>query len=834
VADLPAPQPPFGGRYRIERELGSGGMATVYLAHDVRHGRDVALKVLRPELAALLGDRFHREVETTARLQHPHILPLFDSGEADGRLFYVMPRVADGSLRDRLDREGRLPIAEAVRLVREAASALDHAHTRGILHRDVKPENILLSGGHVLVADFGIARILDQQGGDRLTETGMALGTPAYMSPEQALGEEVGPAADQYALGCLAFEMIAGVVPFTGANARALLARRLIEDPPSLATLVEGVPDHLARAVTRALAREAGGRFASVAAFADALVTPTLPLAPAPTAPVAPERSVTVLEFVNMSGNASHDWLSTGIAETVAVDLQRVSGVRVIPAGPKTETITGPRATEVGRALGARWVVSGAFQVAGNRIRITPQFHDTGAGTILGATKLDGNLDDVFVLQDRIVAELLRTIDVAPTAGEVDEIERPETAEIEAYRSYASGRQCFNRFGDKAFVEAVGHFERAIAVDPGYALAHAGLGSIHVFRFIATTDPADLTAGITRLARAVELDPDRAEPHQWLAYAYTRANRLEEAVAAGVRATTLEPENALAHYFLAVARCVLADQRRDYDQLLAAAENFRASIAAEPAYLMSHSGLTMLYLNAGQYEDARRVLDESTVLERSGRPRGPVILGAAAFASLRLALREGRVDDAEREVGDLLHRLERTEHVYTSLYQGLTLLARAELAARRSAWDRAVADCLHARELAERHQRRLGMGHLYLRAELGLAKAQLGLGDRREATRHFEAARAVFEHPGDWDLGWGFELSEATDWIEIASYHAAAGDAPRAAAAIGEAVDRGWGDFRSLEHDPAFATVGRHPLLEPLRRCVESRPPIPGNSVGGR
>ncbi len=260
-------------RYGIERELGQGGMATVYLAHDVRHDRPVALKVLRAELAAVIGaERFLAEIRTTANLQHPHILPLHDSGEAGGAVFYVMPYVEGESLRDRLTREKQLPIGEALGIAAEVADALGYAHERGVIHRDIKPENILLQRGHALVADFGIALALTKIGGGRLTETGMSLGTPAYMAPEQAMGErDITPKADVYALGCVLYEMLLGEPPFTGPTAQAIVAKVLTEKPGPIASRRERVPEHVEEAVSTALEKLPADRFASAAEFADAL-----------------------------------------------------------------------------------------------------------------------------------------------------------------------------------------------------------------------------------------------------------------------------------------------------------------------------------------------------------------------------------------------------------------------------------------------------------------------------------------------------------------------------------------------------------------------------------
>ena len=274
---MPTPIVPFGAalasRYTLEREVGRGGMATVYLAQDTRHRRRVAIKVLQPELAAVLGaERFLREIEIAARLSHPHILPLHDSGEVDGHLFYVMPYVEGESLRARLDREHQLPVDDAVRLAQQVASALDYAHRRDIVHRDIKPENILLQEGHALVADFGIALAVSAAGGERLTGTGLSLGTPYYMSPEQAMGERnIDARSDIYALGCVLYEMLAGEPPFTGPSAQAVVARILTEQPRDLTAIRESVPRPLERAVGKALARIPADRYSTAARFGEAL-----------------------------------------------------------------------------------------------------------------------------------------------------------------------------------------------------------------------------------------------------------------------------------------------------------------------------------------------------------------------------------------------------------------------------------------------------------------------------------------------------------------------------------------------------------------------------------
>src|SRR5262245_16596915 len=264
----------LAGRYTIERELGSGAASMVFLARDERHGRSVAIKVLAPEPGSGLGtDRFQREIETVARLHHPHILPLFDSGTADGVFWFAMPHVAGESLRQRLQREGQLPLEDALNVACEVADALNYAHSNGVIHRDIKPENILLSSGHALVADFGVARVLQEASeATQLTGTGVSLGTPHYMSPEQSAAQrDLDGRSDLYALGCVLFEMLTGRAPFVGPNIQSIVAQHLTAQPPAIQTLRSTVPQHVADAVQRTLAKAPADRFASAAKFAEAL-----------------------------------------------------------------------------------------------------------------------------------------------------------------------------------------------------------------------------------------------------------------------------------------------------------------------------------------------------------------------------------------------------------------------------------------------------------------------------------------------------------------------------------------------------------------------------------
>jgi serine/threonine protein kinase/tetratricopeptide (TPR) repeat protein len=427
------------GRYRVQRELGEGGMATVYLADDLKHRRQVAVKVLRPELAAALGaDRFLREIETTASLRHPHILPLFDSGDEQGVLFYVMPFVEGQTLRDLLDRERQLPLEDALRIVGSVADALSYAHGRGVIHRDIKPENILLENGHAVVADFGIAHAVSESGGDNLTRAGMVLGTPLYMSPEQANGESVDARSDIYSLGCVAYEVLAGTPPFNGPTALVVMARHALDPVPALRTTRPGVPLPVAEAVERALEKTPADRFETIQGWHDALLRPSGPVAP--TSPEASgsagasephaesglsfslsdRPSIAILPFKSMGTDSDQGFLADGIRFGIQATLVQLSGLFLVNAS----TLNLYRGKEmpaavVGDELSVRYVLEGAVQQVGARIRVTVQLTDVETRRTIWAERYDRLVEDVFKLQDEITGEVISSLNVKLLSGEL-------------------------------------------------------------------------------------------------------------------------------------------------------------------------------------------------------------------------------------------------------------------------------------------------------------------------------------------------------------------------------------------------------------------------------
>jgi serine/threonine protein kinase len=500
-------------RYHLEREMGAGGMATVYLAHDLKHDRPVALKVLRPELAASLGpERFLAEIRTTARLQHPHLVPLFASGEAGGFLYYVMPLIEGESLRARLDREKRLDVDAMLAIARPVAQALAYAHDRGVVHRDIKPENILLSGGQPFLTDFGIARAVTVAGGERLTATGLAVGTPAYMSPEQALGDEaVDARSDIYSLGCVIYEMLSGVPPFTGATAQALLARRLTGPPPHL-TDVSSALDEVVR---RSLATAPQDRFATAVALADALTE-------AVRKPATPELSIVVLPFENLSPDPDNAFFADGLTEELIADLSKVRALRVIwrtSAMQFKATTKGIPA--IAQELNVRYVLEGSVRRAANSLRVTAQLIDATTDAHLWAEKYTGTLEDVFDILERVSREIVAALKIALAPGERAAMAAPKPiADVRAYDYYLRARHQLWNLNEATLRQAIRDLEAALEIVGESAVLYAGMGSFYWQLFYMGFDPTEATLARVRecAARAMELAPDSPHGHRLLGF----------------------------------------------------------------------------------------------------------------------------------------------------------------------------------------------------------------------------------------------------------------------------------------------------------------------------
>ncbi len=570
-------QAALADRYAVEHELGSGGMATVYYAQDLRHERPVAIKVLRPQLAAALGpERFLREIKTTARLHHPHILALHDSGEADGFLYYVMPLVEGESLRDRMTREGQLPLDEAVQITREVADALSYAHSMGIVHRDIKPENILLESGHALVADFGIARAVSEGGGDRLTQFGLAIGTPAYMSPEQASAEpRIDGRSDIYSLACVLYEMLSGEPPHTGPTPQAILARQLTDELRSLSAVRSSVGPGLEAAIRRALAPAPADRYATATEFQAAVSAEVSPvrrsiqtlravrkrtvrmalvgagvLAAGLIAAVlvrgvivreaqAGERPVTLAVFPFRASGTEASALGEGTADLLAAALDGTVGMTVAdPVGlwrslrrSNDTALDAPELDEalaLGRRIAAPYFLLGSITSLGGQISTSVRVYDS-TGTVVATIDAAAPAESLSYAVNRLAIDVVASLWKRDTLPTVPVIENFATTSIHALQAYLEAKSLKRR---GLFREAEQAAQRAVERDSTFALAHMELFEIRSMVLYLDAQPY---IGLTPIIEAAMRHRDRLTPRNRLRVEAARAMDATE----GVRAAAL-------------------------------------------------------------------------------------------------------------------------------------------------------------------------------------------------------------------------------------------------------------------------------------------------------
>jgi len=683
-------------RYAVERELGRGGMATVYLAEDRKHGRKVAIKVLRPGLAASLGaERFLREIGIAAQLAHPHIVPLIDSGEANGMLYYVQPFVPGGSLRERLDAEKRLAVKETLRIAQEVGAGLDYAHRNRFVHRDVKPENVLFADGHALLADFGVARVYSASETESVTDAGIAVGTPEYMSPEQASGEpNIGSASDVYSLACVVYEMLTGEPPVRGVGARATLAKQVTDVPRPVRALRPDAPAHIERTLARALAKDPGERFPTVAEFVAALQHEQ---PGAGTIGSVIGRSIAVLPFVNASPDRENEYLSDGITDELINALAKVDGLRVASRTSVFALKGKPQDVRaIGALLGAAWVLDGTLRRSGDRLRITAQLSSTEDGQLLWSERFDRTLADVFAIQEEIARTIVDTLRVAPLAAFAAPSPKRHTENITAYGLYLRGRYAWNTRTQEGITEAIRYFEQAIAEDPRYAPAYTGLADSYAlqldYRSVPVAEGFALAKQYARKAleldetvaethaslawslfiydwdwegagrefrRALELDPRYATAHQWYAFWLTARGRLDEALVEAHTALELDPAS------VSIRRSVgwIYYYARRYDQ---ARYHMARAVAMNPTAAETYRVLGLLLAQQDQWAEAERVLRE-----------GMTLPGAATYTAAALGYvlaRAGKRAEAEALLAEL-EAQRRSDYVspvaFATLYLGL-------------------------------------------------------------------------------------------------------------------------------------------------------------------
>jgi len=662
----------LAGRYEIEREIGQGAFATVYLARDARHERRVALKVLNADPGSETGElRFIREIRVLARLQHPNILPLHDSGHVEALLYYLMPYVSGETLRIRMSRERQLAVDAAVRIACEVADALAYAHGQGIIHRDIKPENILLSGGHAVVADFGIARAIDVGGIQQLTRTGMGgPGTPAYMSPEQLMGDrELDGRSDIYSLGCVLYEMLVGKPPFVGKEG---FVKRFTEPPSRPSASRKDTPAWLDAVVNKMLERNPAERYGNAGdlvrvlsaqtAFEPAPVTASVsgqissgPIrsdsrqyqTPVTTTAVVREveqPSIGVLPFANMSADPDNEYFSDGITEEILNALTRIPSLKVA-ARTSSFALKGKSLdiSEIGRRLNVKNVLEGSVRRAGSRVRITAQLVNATDGYHIWSERYDREVQDVFEIQEEVARTIVDRLKVKLTASQDAALGKRHTENIEAYELYLRGRHCSYRWNISGMMQkALEYFEAALSKDPGYALAYHGLADVYsILGLYAFLPPvAVVEKAMAAATRAVELAPELAEARTSLGFVQLLDLDWQAAKSTLLRAIELNPRYAQAHNFHAWLLSTL-------DKPAEAAESARIGQELDP-FLPATNGVAALVSYHGRRYD-QAIRESERALERD--PTSALSLLCISMAHAAKGAYKEAIIHAERGVG---------------------------------------------------------------------------------------------------------------------------------------------------------------------------------------
>lgn len=720
-------------RYDVQRELGRGGMATVYLARDLKHRRQVAIKVLSADLASTVGaERFLREIEVAARLHHPHILPLYDSGDAEGLLFYVMPQVEGESLRDRLNREKQLPVDDALQIAREVADALSYAHTHGVVHRDIKPENIHLESGHAVVADFGIAKAVSTATGDSLTATGLAVGTPAYMSPEQAAATgDIDGRSDLYSLGCVLYEMLTGKPPFVGPTTASIVSQHLTLDPTDVSALRPAVPGWVAAAVRRSLAKTPADRFNPVAQFAEALREPVSAGAAPPRAvPSATRRgavvavtivvaavaiwlgvrkgstatpvvkSLAVLPLRNLSAAPSQEYLVEGIHEALIGELGRISGLdvrgRTSAMAFKGTTKTLP---QIARELHVDALVEGSVFPAGDSVRVDVRLMALNPERQLWTESYTRDIRSVMAMMGDVTRTIAQEVRVRLTPQEASRLARVHSVNPEAQEHYLRARQLLYRRDREGILGSITELLAAIRADSAYAPAYATLASAYELALGYQYAPVDSY------------------------YAYDA-----RALAAANRAIDLDSllaEGYAARGYLGLYTGAPSD---------AAELDLRRAIALKPSYAEAYGWLAQLIAPQGRLREALAAVDQAIALD----PLAPGMRVARVSTAVQSDSAELLLD-AARQALSLFPRLEYFLASYEAV--ALLLLGRpSECVSVSGAIASIKAMCLHS------------------------------LGRRREAESQIRTAIAAWNaNTGDWFFlpsyyAWSGRPDETLEW----------------------------------------------------------------------
>jgi TolB-like protein len=542
-----------------------------------------------------------------------------------------------------------------------------------------------------------------------------------------------------------------------------------------------------------------------------------------------------VLDFTNISGSADADWLSGGIAETVSVDLKRIADIKVVGSdAPSRQRINAMRASggvldatraiQIGRTVGARWVVWGGFQKAGERVRLTPHFADADTGVGTDADKIDGKMDDIFALQDRIVTSLTELLRIQLSADERAQIERPETTNLSAYEYYAKGSRAFQLFGTKSAKEADEYFRKAIAIDPDYALAHVGLGSLLMPKYIASGRREDLDEGVASLVRAMELDPSYGEPYVYLAYMYLRQYRYDDALEAARGAIERDPGGYFGYYLLGISYASYALSTGKLDELPKAVRPLLRSRALYPHFHPAHMALGEIYTVRGLDGHAIRMLDEAVAIERTNA--GFIFLGSFVQRAA-VHLHAGEHEAAWVVVDLALRRYGESDHVYADTMHAAAQFVAGCLHERAGATDEARVSYAAGAALAESRDHRLGIGAQWVKCRCGAARLLARAGARTQANEVVDATRKVFRTRSRFVWGWILNASDCSLHVEIAAALATLRRDDEAVDELHRAIQLGWANRQQFVHDPAFADLKDRVDLQRLMIQASEQVSIP-------
>ncbi len=799
----------------------------MYRARDSRLERTAAVKILRAELArhSDFRKRFLREARAVAALNHPGIAMIYEAGESFDRLYLAMEFVPGRTLKQELD-SGPVASSRLIDYSLQIAGALDHAHARGIIHRDIKPGNVMVTpDGVVKMLDFGLAKEISpsNETATNLTTPGVVVGTLHYCPPEVLAGRPATVRSDLYSLGVLMYELACGRLPFEGLQGLALISAVISGEAAPLRQRNSALPEALARVITRAMSPRPENRFGGAAELAAALRSvdgsSAANVAPEPAMPV-----VGVLDFENLSGDDAVDWLGTGLAETITADLKRLKAVQVVSRERVQQELRRLGGSgdliALGAQMNARWLVTGSYQRSGNRIRITPRLLEPASGEVAAIGKIDGAWDDIFDLQDRVVSELAQALQLETKSSGPQRVAAPETLRVEAYEQYAQGRKSFFMLGKDSLEQARRHFERAIELDPAYAMAYSALGQTFAMRWIHRTDPDDLSRASGFLQRALELDPEFGEPHALLCYVYMRQGKIEQAIQAGTKGVENNPDLYTSHYFLGAA-CWLAGYELSDAYLQHGVKHFLDAIRVEPASAPSWVNLGALVLHTGAYDRAESFLREALDLELSGRA-----ISAFPFEEMLMAQISMRRLDWEKSLDwhqRGLQRLAATDHMYREPIIATHACGAGDVRLRQGDAQRALADYHRSWRIAREYPRMLGNERILTRTLACMASAYAALGDRPRASQLLEEAAqhldSIFSEPGTFVHGvFTFELCHA-----LAVARLRLGDVAGACDFLRSAVEKGWRDLPWLQSDPELAPLRSSPLCQALIQSLVER-----------